>query len=74
MEIPPPFPAVTVNAYVSGAVAADVTIFSVDVASPPVLVSDAGVKVAVQPAGTAGEILRGDVQELPLPLKFTVTV
>ena len=41
---------------------------------PPVLVTEVGLNDAVAPAGSAVVTLRGEVHELPLPLKFTVTV
>ena len=50
-----------------------VLMVSVEVALPPVLVTELGLKDAVAPAGSAVLTLRGDVHELGLPLKFTVT-
>ena len=47
---------------------------SVELTLPPVLVTEVGLNDAVAPAGSAVVTLRGEVHELPLPLKFTVTV
>ena len=38
------------------------------------LVTETGLNDAVAPAGRAVVTLKGEVQELPLPLKFIVTV
>jgi hypothetical protein len=73
-QVPPPLPASTVNVVEPGGVAFVVLMVSVEVALPPVLVSDPGLKDAVAPAGRAVVTLRGEVHELPLPLKLTVTV
>ena len=53
-----------------------VVIVSVDVAFPPVLVTDDGLKDATAPVGSNGGVwmLSGEVHELLFPLKFTVTV
>jgi hypothetical protein len=71
-QVPPPFPASTVNVVEPGGVAPVVVIVNVEAAFPPVLVTEAGTKVAVAPVGKAVVTLRGEVQELPEPLKFTV--
>ena len=73
-QVPPPLPASTVNVTVPTGVAAVVVIVKVDVTSPPVLVRELGLNEALTPAGRAEETLRGEVQELPFPLKFTVTL
>src|SRR6266571_1123488 len=74
---PAPVPAVTVNAYEVGGVAlgplAVVVMVKVELALPPVLVREVGLNTGLAPVGGAGAMLRGDVQELPFPLKFTVT-
>ena len=51
-----------------------VLIVKVELTLPPVLVTELGLNEAVAPVGRPEETLNGDVQELPLPLKFTVTV
>jgi len=47
---------------------------SVEFTLPPVLVTELGLNDAVAPEGSAVVMLRGEVHELPLPLKFTVMV
>jgi hypothetical protein len=50
-----------------------VVIVSVEVAFPPVLVTEDGLNDALVPEGSTVDTLNGDVHELLLPLKFTVT-
>ena len=71
---PTPLPANTVNKVEPVGVAAVVVIVSVEVAFPPVLVIEVGLNEAVAPVGNGVVTLNGEVQELLLPLKFTVTV
>ena len=75
-QVPPPLAASTVNVVEPGGVAFVVLIVKVEVAFPPVLVTEEGANVAVAPVGSDGGVwmLNGDVHELPFPLKFTVTV
>jgi hypothetical protein len=73
-HVPPPLAARTVNVVEPGGVAFVVLIVSVEVALPPVLVTELGLNKALAPAGSAVVTLNGEVHELPLPLKFTVTV
>ena len=69
---PAPLPASTVKVVVPAGVPADVVRVSVEDASPPVLVTEEGLNVAVTPLGSAVVMLRGDVQEAVVPLKLTV--
>ena len=74
-HVPPPLPASTVIVVEPGGVAFVVLIVSVDVGLPgPTLVTELGLNEAVAPAGSAVVTLRGEVHEVPLPLKLTVTV
>jgi hypothetical protein len=73
-QVPPPFAARTVKLVEPGGVAFVVPMVKVDVALPPVLVTELGLNEAVAPVGSAVVTLRGEVHELPLPLKLTVTV
>jgi hypothetical protein len=70
---PPPLAARTVNVVEPGGVALVVLIVSVEFALPPMLVTELGLNEALAPAGSAVVTLSGEVHELPLPLKFTVT-
>jgi hypothetical protein len=69
-------PASTVKGNEPGGVAFVVLMVRVEFAFPPVLVSDEGEKETLAPVGSDGGVwmLNGEVHELPLPLKFTVTV
>ena len=71
-QVPPPFAASTVNMVDPGGVALVVVIVKVALTFPPVLVTEDGLNDALAPAGSALDTLKGEVQELPLPLKLTV--
>lgn len=74
-QVPPPFPARTVKVIEpAGVVPAVVVMVRVEVAFPPVLVTEVGLNDALVPAGKAELMLNGEVHELPFPLKLTVTV
>ena len=73
-HVPPPFPASTVSVVEPGGVAFAVAMVRVEFTLPPVLVTELGLNDAVAPTGSAVVTLRGEVHELPFPLKFTVTV
>ena len=73
-QVPPLFPARTVTLVEPGGVAFVVPMVKLDVALPPVLVRELGLKEAVAPVGSPVVRLRGEVHEAPLPLKLTVTV
>jgi len=69
---PDPLPASTEKVVEPAGVPADVVRVSVEDASAPVLVTEAGLNTAVTPLGNAEVMLKGDVQELFVPLKLTV--
>ena len=73
-QVPPLLAARTVKGNVPvGVVAVVVVMVKVEVTFPPVLVTVGGLKEADAPAGNALLTLRVELQELPFPLKFTVT-
>jgi hypothetical protein len=71
---PAPTPACTLKVVVPAAVPAGIVRVSVDVVSPPVLVTKEGLNVAVVPLGNPEVTLRGEVHDVLFPLKLTVTV
>ncbi len=74
-QVPPPLAASTVNVVDPGGVAFVVLMVRVELTFPgPTLVTELGLNDAVAPVGRADVMLSGEVQELPLPLKLTVTV